>query len=47
MSSVNCSVRNCDHNAGTVCVLNNIGVTTSSPRINSTSETYCSSFKCK
>ncbi len=47
MSSVNCSVRNCDNNAGTVFVLNNIDLTISSPRTNSISETYFSSFKCK
>ncbi|WP_442971282.1 hypothetical protein [Romboutsia sp. 13368] len=28
-------------------MLNNIGITTLSPRTNTTSETYCSSFKCK
>ena len=35
------------NSAGTVCVLSNIGVTTSAPRTNAASETYCSSFKCK
>ena len=44
---IGCNVKTCINNAGTVCVLSNIGVTTSSLRTNSSSETYCSSFKCK
>lgn len=44
---IGCNVKTCINNAGTVCILNSIGVTTSSLRTNSTSETYCSSFQCK
>ena len=44
---IGCNVKTCVNNAGTVCVLSNIGVTTSAPRTNAASETYCSSFKCK
>lgn len=44
---IGCNVKTCVNNAGTVCVLSNIGVTTSAPITNAASETYCSSFKCK
>ena len=47
MSSISCNVKTCVNNAGTVCVLSNIGVSTSTPTTNVSSETYCSSFKCK
>ena len=35
------------YNAGNVCSLNNISVTSSADSANLYSETYCSSFKCK
>lgn len=46
-SFVGCNVKTCTHNAGTVCALNDIAVTSSAPKANLYSETYCSSFKCK
>lgn len=44
---IGCNVKTCNHNAGNVCSLNNINVTTSSSSPNLYSETYCSSFECK
>ena len=38
---------NLTSNAGNVCSLNNIAVTSSADSANLYSETYCSSFKCK
>lgn len=46
-SFIGCNVKTCLHNAGVVCVLNNISVTTNTPKPNSSSQTCCSSFKCK
>ncbi len=46
-SFVECNVKTCTYQAGTVCSLNNIAVTTLSGKPNSTSDTYCSSFKGK
>lgn len=46
-SFIGCNVKTCTHNAGVVCALNNIAVTSKTPRPNDLSETYCSSFKCK
>ena len=44
---INCNVKTCTHNAGTVCALNNIAVTSNVGKANLYSETYCSRFKCK
>lgn len=46
-SFIGCNVKTCTHNAGSVCALNNIAVTSGSSKANLYSETYCSSFKCK
>ena len=46
-SFVGCNVKTCAHNAGTICSLNSITVTSEVARTNANSETYCSSFKCK
>ena len=44
---IGCNVKTCAYNAGNVCSLNNISVTSSADSANLYSETYCSSFKCK
>lgn len=46
-SSVACNVKTCTHNAGNLCVLNNISVASNNITASISSETYCSSFKCK
>lgn len=46
-SFVGCNVRTCSNNAGEVCALRCISVSSEVSRTNSNSETYCSSFKCK
>lgn len=47
-SIVGCNVKTCSYNAsGTVCSLNDISVTSDTPKTNIYSETHCSSFKCK
>ena len=47
MARIGCNVKTCAYNAGNVCSLNNIAVTSSADSANLYSETYCSSFKCK
>ncbi|MGL5329542.1 MAG: DUF1540 domain-containing protein [Peptostreptococcaceae bacterium] len=44
---VGCNVKTCTHNAGSVCALKDVAITSSVGRANLYSETYCSSFKCK
>lgn len=46
-SIVGCNVKTCTYNAGNVCSLKDISVTSTVGRANLYSETYCSSFKCK
>ncbi len=44
---VSCNVKTCANQAGTVCSLNNISVNAFSDKPNTTSQTHCSSFKCR
>lgn len=44
---IGCNVKTCAYNAGNICALNDIAVTSNVGRANLYSETYCSSFKCK
>ena len=44
---IGCNVKTCTYNAGNICALNDIGITSNVGRANLYSETYCSSFKCK
>ncbi|MEF9990992.1 MAG: DUF1540 domain-containing protein [Romboutsia sp.] len=46
-SIIGCNVKTCANNAGTVCSLSDVSMTSSVERANLYSETYCSSFKCK
>lgn len=46
-SIIGCNVKTCSYNAGAVCSLQEIAVTSNVGRANLYSETYCSSFKCK
>lgn len=46
-SAIACNVKTCTHNAGNICVLNNVSVAANNIIANLSSETYCSSFKCK
>lgn len=42
-----CNVKTCTYNAGTVCSLHDLAVTTHTSNANLYSETSCASFKCK
>lgn len=44
---INCNVKTCSYQAGTVCSLNNISVTSQNQNPNSISDTYCLSFQRK
>ena len=46
-SFVECNVKTCTYQAGTVCSLNNIAVTSLAGKPNNTADTYCSSFKSR
>lgn len=46
-NSLNCTVKTCVNNAGTVCALKDISITSNGDSTNSTSDTYCRSFRCK
>ena len=46
-SLIGCNVKTCSNNAGAICSLNSIAVTSEVVRTNANSGTYCSSFKCK
>ncbi|WP_455539968.1 DUF1540 domain-containing protein [Terrisporobacter sp.] len=46
-NSLNCNVRTCINNAGRVCALKDVSITSHGNNTSSLSETYCGSFKCK
>lgn len=46
-NSLNCTVKTCVNNAGTICALKDISITSSGDSTNSTSDTYCRSFRSK
>ncbi len=46
-SSLNCTVKTCLNNAGNICALRDVAVTSNADNAHLLSETYCTSFKCK
>lgn len=42
-----CNVKTCTYNAGNICSLDSISVTSTADNTNLYAETYCASFKCK
>lgn len=46
-NSLNCNVKTCVNNAGSICALNSVAITSNADSTNSSSETYCGSFRCK
>lgn len=46
-NTLSCNVKTCVNNAGNICALRDISITTKSDNTNSSSETYCGNFRCK
>ena len=46
-NSLNCTVKTCVNNAGNICALRDISITSHADNANLLSETYCGSFRCK
>ncbi|MEG0050908.1 MAG: DUF1540 domain-containing protein [Terrisporobacter sp.] len=46
-NSLNCNVKTCAHNAGNICTLHDVAITSNVEATNLNSETYCSSFRSK
>lgn len=46
-SSVNCTVKTCVNNAGVICALRDVAITSNADSANALSQTYCGSFRCK
>lgn len=44
---LNCNVKTCANNAGEICALHDVAITSSSENPNLYSDTYCSSYRCK
>ena len=44
---LNCTVKTCVHNAGSICALRDVAITSNADSAHSLSETYCGSFRCK
>ena len=44
---INCNVKTCTNNAGSICALRDIVITSHADNANLLSETYCGSFRCK
>lgn len=45
--ALNCNVKTCVNNAGTICALHDVSITSNVDAANLSSETYCNSFRCK
>ena len=46
-NSLNCTVKTCVNNAGNICALRDVSITSHADTANLLSETYCGSFRCK
>ena len=46
-NSLNCTVKTCVNNAGNICALRDVYITSHADNANLLSETYCGSFRCK
>ena len=46
-NSLNCTVKTCVNNAGNICALRDVSITSHADNSNLLSETYCGSFRCK
>ena len=46
-NSLNCTVKTCVNNAGNICALRDVSITSHTDNANLLSETYCGSFRCK
>ena len=46
-NSLNCTVKTCVNNAGNICALRDVSITSHADNANLLSETYCGSFRCK
>ena len=46
-NSLNCTVKTCVDNAGNICALRDVSITSHADNANLLSETYCGSFRCK
>lgn len=44
---VSCNVKTCVNNAGNICALRDVAITSNVDSANTSSETYCGSFRCK
>lgn len=44
---LNCTVKTCANNAGNICALRDVSITSHTDNANLLSETYCGSFRCK
>lgn len=45
--SLYCNVKTCANNAGEICALHNVAITSNADTPNLYSDTYCSSYRCK
>ena len=46
-NSLNYTVKTCVNNAGNICALRDVSITSHADNANLLSETYCGSFRCK
>ena len=46
-SSLSCNVKTCVNNAGSICALRDVSITSNADNANASSETYCGNFRCK
>ena len=46
-NSLNCTVKTCVNNAGNICALRDVSITSHADNANLLSETYCGRFRCK
>lgn len=44
---LSCNVKTCVNNAGNICALSSVSITSNVDSTNSSCETYCNSFRCK
>lgn len=46
-NSLNCNVKTCVNNAGSICALKGVSITSNADSANLSSQTYCGNFRCK
>lgn len=44
---LNCNVKTCVNNAGNICALKDVAITSNADNASLSSHTYCGSFRCK